>query len=146
MPGAIGTARFQRRRKRVITFVSPVFQKRLETGEQCRRVETLRKIRTRGDVSSVVATDENIDGPVAIHGAEHLVEIDPAVKESPCDIPHHGPQKIAHIDDIGAFWVGHPDEIFIPLKFKAADFKTVVPVSGISDRAVRVSMHYGRFN
>ncbi len=94
MFGAERGAGFFGRRERVEAFVDPVPQDRLEGRHDERCIKLLHVIDAGFLETRVVRTGVHVDLAVVIARADHFVEVDPAVEETPRDVAHHRAQEV----------------------------------------------------
>ncbi|BCG00102.1 hypothetical protein PPGU19_046700 [Paraburkholderia sp. PGU19] len=83
--------------ERVEAFVDPVPQNRLEGRHDDGRIELLRMIDRGVAEARVIGARIHVDLAVVIARADHFVEIDPAVEETPRDVAHHRAQEVVGV-------------------------------------------------
>ncbi|MCY1288333.1 hypothetical protein D9M70_373660 [compost metagenome] len=135
MLAAEGAAGFLRRGEGVEARVGPVVQDGLEGGHDPRRFELLAVVHPGFAQHAVEGAGVEVDLAVVVAGADHVVEVDPAVEEAPGDVAHHRAQEGVGGNQVRAgFALGGPGdarEVFVAADLEGAELEAAVAGDGI---------------
>ena len=133
MLAAVGRAGFLRRGEGVEALVGPVVEHLLEGGSDLRGGEVLQPIDAGFLQRAVVGARVQVHRLIVVDGADHVVEVDPAVEEAPGDIAHQCAQVRADVHRVAhrLAGLGGPadvGEVLVAAEGEAAELEIAVAV------------------